>query len=134
MASSFMFTREALERVERAVAGIDAAIARLDDAPMSARSRTAVREELDRARQDLVSNLPFVARSFTHHVETTVERAKAEVGAYAASVLQRVGLAAIAANPVELLPGPVEPSADDLEGNADSHHEPGLEPPENDRV
>lgn len=47
------------------------------------------------AIKELEANLPFVAESFSEHVERTVETMKAEVHGYMSGVLQRAGLDAL---------------------------------------
>lgn len=55
-----------------------------------------MKAQLDKAAQELESNLDFVARSFDEHAERTVEKAKVEVAAYISGAIQRAGIAAIA--------------------------------------
>lgn len=45
------------------------------------------------AQQNLDRNLAYVRQCFDRHVETTVERAKAEINAYTAQAMARAGLA-----------------------------------------
>ena len=52
--------------------------------------------ELAMMKQDIKSNLPFVASQFDEHMENRVERAKADVEAHMNNAISRVGLAAIA--------------------------------------
>jgi len=50
---------------------------------------------IERAIQQLESNTPFVVRSFSEHMEESVEKAKVEVNAYVTSTVMRAGLSAI---------------------------------------
>ena len=54
-------------------------------------------QELAMMKQDIKSNMPFVANKFDEHMEKRVERAKADVEAYMNNAVSRVGLAALAA-------------------------------------
>lgn len=83
------------------VAHLDALDAAIEATPgASGKSKAALRESLRRARQELVSNLPYVSATFDKHAEATVERAKAEVDAWVTSAIQRAGLKALGAEPI----------------------------------
>lgn len=69
-------------------------IRRIDNMIAGAKTK-AHKTELEMLRQELVSNLPFVAKQFGEHVETTVEKGKQEIHGYMTSVLQRAGLEAL---------------------------------------
>lgn len=56
--------------------------------------------------QDLNSNVEFYVDSFDKHMETTVEKAKIEVGAYVQSTLQRAGMESLGVAPISLLSNP----------------------------
>src|SRR3546814_19922091 len=56
----------------------------------------ALKARAAKAKQELESNLPYVAKQFGEHVESTVEKAKAEINAYMVTTLQRAGLEGIA--------------------------------------
>ena len=47
------------------------------------------------AQRELGANLPFVAKSFSGHMESEVEKAKTEIHGYMTAVVQRAGLDAI---------------------------------------
>jgi hypothetical protein len=46
-------------------------------------------------QRELAANMPFVADSFSKHMETTTERAKIEVNAYVTNMVNRAGLEAL---------------------------------------
>jgi hypothetical protein len=76
------------------------AVAILDDvlSELKAKGRANdLKTRLAKARQEIVDNLPFVAKSFDRHMEGTVEKAKSEVHGYMTGVLARAGLAHLAA-------------------------------------
>ena len=64
-------------------------------ASVSNKKREAILEHLLMAQRKVSDSLPFAARSFSEHIETTVEKAKVEVNAYMTNVIQRTGLAAL---------------------------------------
>ena len=72
------------------------ALAHIDAVMASTALRKSDRERLALAKQELLSNLPYVAEQFDRHAERTVERAKMEVNAYVTSTLMRAGLGALA--------------------------------------
>ncbi len=82
-----------------------------------AKTRASVLATLDRAVHKTIGGVPFYAESVREAVEKTVSHAKAEVEAFVASAIYRVGLGEIAkrgADALKLLDGPVRP--DDVEG------------------
>lgn len=50
---------------------------------------------LDKAVQEITSNLGFVAKQFGEHMEATIEQAKIEVNAYVQGAVTRAGLVAV---------------------------------------
>jgi hypothetical protein len=84
---------------QRAAARVDKAIADINGelgAGLSQKKRDAILEHLKWLKKDLDDSMPFIAKQFGEHMETTVERAKVEVAAYATATIQRAGLAALA--------------------------------------
>lgn len=47
---------------------------------------------IDAAIREIESNIPFLVRSFSEHMETSIEKAKVEVEAYVTSTIHRAGL------------------------------------------
>lgn len=89
------FDGEVAERGARIVAALDALDAALSDAKVSDKQRAVLKNYVRTARQEVISNMPFVLRSFAEHAETIVTRAKTEVSAYAWRTLTRMGLDAL---------------------------------------
>lgn len=89
------FGREAKDTLRDALARIDAAIAAIDTMGLPKGKAATLRDHFAMARQELVSNIPFVAGQFGEHMEKTVEKAKAEVHGYMTGALMRSGLAAL---------------------------------------
>ena len=69
------------------------------DGLMENAKTNAQRAEIAQLRQDLEKNLPFVAKQFERHMETTVEAAKSEIHGYMTGAIQRAGLDALGAVP-----------------------------------
>lgn len=72
-------------------------------------SMTVMREILGMmkgVRQEIVSNMPFVASQFDRHMEHTVTEAKAAVESFMTSMIMQKGLEAIDASHVAQLPEP----------------------------
>lgn len=75
-------------------ASLGEVITKLDDLIGGAKT-AAQKKEMQLLRQQIVSNLPFVADQFGRHVETTMEHAKAEIHGYMVGMIQRAGLEAL---------------------------------------
>lgn len=91
---------EAEERMKRAAARVRETMAAVEEAVgvgLSKAKRDAILKHLTSLERDLGDQLPFIAKSFAEHMETTVEKAKVEVNAYMQATVQRAGLAALAA-------------------------------------
>lgn len=71
---------------------------RCDDLIAGAKTK-AQASEIALLKQDLEKNLPFVAKQFERHMESTVEAAKSEVHGYMTGAIQRAGLAALGVEP-----------------------------------
>lgn len=89
------FSREVDEHVQEAIAEIDEVLAKLPQKGEAA-------SKLRLARMQLVSNLPFIAKSFGEHMERTVEKAKVEIHGYMNSQIRAAGLEHMGAKPLEL--------------------------------
>lgn len=79
---------EIIETMRDAVNILDEVLAELKDKGRA----NDLKGRLAMARQEIVSNLPFVAKSFDQHMEGTVEKAKSEVHGYMTGALMRAGL------------------------------------------
>lgn len=62
---------------------------------LSGKVKDELLEDLDRLKRDLMDSLPFLAKSFEEHLETTVESAKIDVDAFIHAAIQRAGLATL---------------------------------------
>lgn len=107
------FKKEMRGALAGAVDRIDATVARIEElgSGLSAKRRGEMLEAMRMLRQDLVSDLPFVAEQFGEHIEDRTEHAKLEVNAYITSALMRAGVASLGEGeaPIALPPGEVKP-------------------------
>jgi hypothetical protein len=108
------FQRETDDRLAHAVASLDALQAEIAALKISAKQQDALQSRVMIARQELTSNIGFVADQFGEHMEKTIEHAKIEVGAYLTGAVARAGLQALGATPLLELPGH-DTSAEDQE-------------------
>lgn len=77
------------------VARLERALQRLDDLEKTKLSKSQI-SEIAMIRQEIKSNMPFVAASFDEHMETRVEKAKSDIEAHMNAAVQRAGFAALA--------------------------------------
>jgi hypothetical protein len=91
------FDREMAERLEKMAARVASTISTVeaDLASLSGKKRESALGHLRSLKQEIESNLPYVAKQFDEHMERTVEKAKTEVAAYIHSEVSRAGLAAL---------------------------------------
>jgi len=89
------FAGEVKKDVQRSLGNLDKLLAQLDETKVGKAAKEELVSLAKLARQDIESNLPFVAKSFDEHMEQTVQRAKTEINAYANHVVHRTGLAAL---------------------------------------
>lgn len=82
-------------KLDKVMATLTAIKTKMVEMPMKASHRNAIADSICAVERELKQNLPFVAESFSEHVEKTVETMKAEVHGYMNGVLQRAGLDAL---------------------------------------
>ncbi len=97
--------REAKAKCEDAFGHLDKLAAKIEAMGLSAKKAKELIGEVNMAKQQLTSNLPFVLEQFGEFVEDTVEAGKTEINAYAEQTLMRTGLAAlgIGESPIKML-------------------------------
>ncbi len=81
------FSQEMTERFDMAVRALKVLAAQIDESPLSGKKKKELKDQLRVAKMNLAPNMDFVATQFDEHMERTVERAKAEVNAYAQHTL-----------------------------------------------
>lgn len=89
------FSEEMRTRMKDAFAALEEAQEALDAVRAPKAQRERVADAIDKARRQMGSNFPYMARQFAAHMADTVERAKQEVHGYMTGALQRAGLAAL---------------------------------------
>ena len=103
------FGGEVLTRLNGCLEGIDKALEELQASGLSKVKQDKLGAAFRAAKQEIKSNLPFVAQQFSAHMEDTVEKAKQEVHGYMLSTLQRAGLESLTGG---VLPLQIEGSSD----------------------
>lgn len=93
------FAGEVKKDVQRSLGNLDKLLKQLDESSLGKKAKEELIMAAKLARQDIESNLPFVAKSFDEHMEQTVQRAKTEINAYANHVVTRTGIAALKGEP-----------------------------------
>ena len=81
------FSREMGERFDMVVQALKDLAALIDAAPLSGKKKKELQDELRVAEMNLAPNMAFVAERFSEHMESTIEKAKSEVNAYAQHTL-----------------------------------------------
>lgn len=103
------FGEEVRKTLDSSIASLDKLAAAVEAMGLPKGKVAAIQSEISMARMQLHSNVPYAATMFDEHVETGIEKAKAEIHGYMTSVVQRAGL--------ESLTGGVLPLA--IEGPGD---------------
>lgn len=104
------FSDEIQEQLQNCLKTLDAGIAAVQEVGLSKVKQDKLAGIFKGVRQEIMSNLPFVASQFSTHMEETVEKAKQEVHGYMLSAIQRAGLEAISGG---TLPLQIEGSTND---------------------
>lgn len=86
---------EFVDTLNDAIKRIDDAMVKVSSSGLSAKKSAEVISELKMAKQEIQSNLPFVAKSFDENMEDTVEKAKQEIHGYLNGQIARAGLTAL---------------------------------------
>lgn len=89
------YSGEYLETINDALKRIDMAIENVSASGLSAKKSLGIVNDLKMAKQELLSNIPFIAKSFDESMEETVEKAKQEIHGYLTGHIARAGLEAL---------------------------------------
>lgn len=92
-----LFNSELREKLHDTVEGFRKAIAQIDSMGLPKKKAADIKAAFERAIRELEANVPFVAETFSEHMEKTVDKAKAEIHGYMNATLQRAGLEALRA-------------------------------------
>ncbi len=99
---------DTLKAARKAVADTFAAMDSDIGQSLSGTKRAKLLEHVQKLQRLIDDHLPFMAKSFAKHMETTVEKAKIEVNAYVQNAVVRAGLKALQGEsvaPLELTSG-----------------------------
>lgn len=86
------FKAEVGGAAKEAINGLDVLHDAIEAAGLSKKRTDELLGKLRMARSKLECTMPFIANQFSEHCETTVEKAKTEINAYAVGTLTRMGL------------------------------------------
>lgn len=89
------FSDEMQDKLSETVAGFRKTLEQIDSMGLPKAKAAALKAPFERAITEMRSNMPFVAKSFSEHMERTVEKAKVEIHGYLNATVQAAGLAAI---------------------------------------
>lgn len=89
------FSKEIEAAAEKCIAKVNEAVAELEEMKIPKGKTGKIRAAFESVLRALKDSMPFVAKQFDRHAETTVEKAKQEIHGYMQSVVQRAGLAAL---------------------------------------
>jgi hypothetical protein len=96
------FRDEMQKSMEKTTGQIDATITRIKEMGLPKGKTETLLSAMESLKQQLASNLPFVASQFEEHMEDTVENAKIEVQGYVQGLAQQAGLEALTGYPTSL--------------------------------
>lgn len=96
------FNADMEERLRKPIDTLASTIKAIEAMDLPVGKKTALLNLVKSAKQNLQSNVPFVAESFKEHMEESVEKAKAEVHGHVQRIIQRAGLKHLGADPVKL--------------------------------
>ena len=100
------FKAELQETLKDVTDSLEVLKKQIDDSKLSGKAKDELLGSLRKAMMNLAPNLSFVADQFSEHIETTLEHAKIEVGAYIQGVISRTGIEALRGkSPIELTDG-----------------------------
>lgn len=80
------------DRIKEVTDRIDALSDAIDEVKLSKKARDSLKNSLENIRTSIGPNLNFVAKMFAEHIETTKEKAKAELHGYQRSVMESINL------------------------------------------
>lgn len=98
------FDRELVETLEEARSQLDrvAKILANADKPMSKKEQQELAKGINQARQNIGTNVSFVAEQFSEHVEKTVQKAMTEFNAFKMNHTLQVGATKITGDVIQL--------------------------------
>jgi len=89
------FRRELTEKLADSLGGLDDLTAAIGELKLSEKQKQALLKQVDKSRSRLTSGVPFVAKQFAEHMETTISKARTEINAHAVHTINQIGLSAL---------------------------------------
>lgn len=89
------FKEDVKTAFEKGLGRLDETKAMIEGMKISQKAKDELVKQLGLVAQAMTSNLPFVLDQFDQHMETTVEKAKVEINAYATGAIMRAGIKAL---------------------------------------
>lgn len=86
------FRADALKRLDSAVSSLDELRQQLTQTNLSKKAQDDFTRKIASISQQITDNLPYVAKQFDKHMETTTERAKIEINAHALNATMLLGI------------------------------------------
>lgn len=86
------FKQESMKTMQEALTRIERLEQQIKETSLSKKSSAELLSSADSIRQSLAGSLPYVLTQFDKHMETTVEKAKIEINAYATHTIMQAGL------------------------------------------
>jgi hypothetical protein len=90
------FAREAADDMRESLEALADLSNAIDALKLSEKQKEVLRGHVHTSRSRLTSGLPFVAKLFAEHMESTVSKAKMEINAYGSNMLIKTGMQALA--------------------------------------
>lgn len=87
-----LFKNSAIERLDLAMNALNEMRDLLRETSLSKKAKDELQNKIDSVERQITQNLPYVAEQFDKHMETTTERAKIEINAFALSTVIRAGM------------------------------------------
>lgn len=107
------FKKEALQDCQDGLDRLDKLVAMIDGLKLSQKAKEELIKQAQHAAQSFTSSIPFVMGQFAEHMETTTEKAKIEINAYATHLLLETGMEALKGNsPLQLEDDETTPDQD----------------------
>lgn len=93
---SQQFAKEAADDMRESLEALADLTATINELKISEKQKALLRGKVRSSEAALTSGLPFVAKLFQEHMETTVSKAKLEINAYGSGLIRNAGLQALA--------------------------------------
>jgi hypothetical protein len=89
------FRGELTEKLADSLASLDTLAEAIGELKLSEKQKAALMGHVTRSQSRLTSGVPFVAKQFAEHMETTISKARIEINAHAVHTVNQIGLNAL---------------------------------------